>query len=51
MALFSLESITDRRNTSDVAFIVWATIVLVGLALVSIALGIAPVDPPIFAAG
>ena len=41
----------DRQNSSDIAFGVWASIILIGLAVVSVALGVAPlVDPPIFAA-
>jgi hypothetical protein len=41
----------DRRNSSDIAFGVWASIVLTGLAIVAIALGVAPVvDPTIFPA-
>jgi hypothetical protein len=42
--------IRDRRNSSDIAFGVWASVALVGLAIASVALGIAPVvDPVIFA--
>jgi hypothetical protein len=36
----------DRRNRPDLAFAVWATIVLTGLAIVSVALGVAPVEDP-----
>jgi hypothetical protein len=32
----------EDRNSSDVTFIVWAAIVLIGLILVSIALGLNP---------
>jgi hypothetical protein len=63
MALFTLASIAevtqatphlrapvhDRRNPSDLAFGAWASIALIGLAVVSVALGRAPVDPAIFA--
>jgi len=60
MALLTLASIAevtqatrylvhDRRNPSDLAFGAWASIALIGLAIVSVALGIAPVDPAIFA--
>jgi len=41
----------DRRNSPDMAFGVWATIALFGLAIVSVALGFTPlVDSPVFAA-
>ena len=36
----------DRRNSSDIAFIVWTSIILTGLAIVAIALGVAPVPDP-----
>jgi hypothetical protein len=41
----------DRRNSTDIAFIVWAAIVAVGMIVVSYALGVA-FDPAlaIFAA-
>jgi hypothetical protein len=40
-----------RRSSSDIVFGVWASIVLTGLALISVALGIAPVvDPTLFPA-
>jgi hypothetical protein len=40
----------DRRNSPDTAFGVWATIALFGLAIVSVALGFAPLgDPLVFA--
>ncbi len=32
----------DRRNPSDVAFIVWAAIAAIGLIVVFYALGVAP---------
>lgn len=55
MALFSETTLYprvpthDRRDSSDYAFVLWASIVLAGLAIVSIALGVAPiVDPAIF---
>jgi hypothetical protein len=35
-----------RRNGPDLGFAVWATIALTGLAIVSVALGIAPVEDP-----
>ena len=41
----------DRQNSSEIGFGVWASIVLIGLAIVSVALGVAPVvDPTIFPA-
>ena len=53
-ALFSFDSRlrapkNDRRNSSPVAFAVWAAIALIVLAIVSVAFGVAPaIDPPIF---
>jgi hypothetical protein len=41
--------VRDRRNPPDLTFFVWATVALTGLTIVSIALGIGPVDPAIFA--
>jgi hypothetical protein len=39
----------DRRGSSDIAFVVWAPVILIGLAIVSIASGVAPVvDPTVF---
>jgi hypothetical protein len=41
----------DRQISSEIDFGVWASIVLIGLAVVSVALGVAPaVDPTIFPA-
>ncbi len=41
----------DRRISWDIAFGVWASTVLIGLAIVSVALGVAPVvDPTTFPA-
>jgi hypothetical protein len=38
-----------KQKSNDVAFVVWAVIILVGLALLSVALGVAPLaDPAIF---
>jgi hypothetical protein len=55
MTLFSYTTVYpyvstyDRRNSSDVAFGVWASFVLIGLAFLSVALGVASlVDPAIF---
>jgi hypothetical protein len=55
MALFRettpYRHVPNRRFSLDVGFGVWALIVLTGLAIVSIALGVAPVvDPVIFTA-
>jgi len=36
----------DRRSRPNLAFAKWATIVLTGLAIVSVALGVAPVEDP-----
>jgi hypothetical protein len=36
----------DLRISSDIAFGVWASVVLIGLAIVSVALGSAPVVDP-----
>jgi hypothetical protein len=38
-----------KQKPTDVTFLVWAVIVLVGLALLSVALGVAPlIEPGIF---
>ncbi len=40
-----------RQNSSEIDFGIWASIVLIGLAIVSVASGVAPVvDPTIFPA-
>jgi hypothetical protein len=46
---FQVISKHDRRDSSDLAFVVWGTVVLAGLAVLSVALGVATVDPAIFA--
>ena len=39
----------DRKKRTNIAFGVWAAIILVGLALLSITLGVAPLaEPAIF---
>jgi len=39
----------DRPDSSDTAFAVWASVVLMGLAIVAVALGMSPApDPAIF---
>lgn len=44
-------AVRDRRISSDIAFGVWALTALIGLAIVSVALGVSPiVDPTIFPA-
>ena len=57
MALF-LPELHDRRflpelhgrgNSSDLTFAVLAAVVFIGLAIASVALGVATVDPAIFA--
>ncbi len=40
----------DGRDSSGLAFGVWVTVALAGLAVLSVALGVAAVDPAIFAA-
>ncbi len=40
----------DRRHSSDLAFVVGVTVVLAGFAILSVALGVAAVDPAMFAA-
>jgi hypothetical protein len=35
-----------KQKPTDVTFLVWAVIVLVGLALLSVALGVAPLSEP-----
>jgi len=39
-----------RRCRSDLAFAVLAVVVLLGLAVLSVAFGVGTLDPPIFAA-
>jgi hypothetical protein len=49
--LYPRVSKQDRQNLSEIGFGVWASIILIGLAIVSVALGVAPVvDPTIFPA-
>ncbi|HLK83631.1 MAG TPA: hypothetical protein VKT99_19365 [Xanthobacteraceae bacterium] len=36
----------DRPASADIAFGVWASIILIGLAILSVALGVAPVADP-----
>jgi len=36
----------DRQNSPDISFVVWASIILTALALVSVALGVAPIADP-----
>jgi hypothetical protein len=45
--LYPPVSMHDRRNSSDISFAVWISIILVGLAIVSVALGVAPVVDPV----
>jgi hypothetical protein len=41
--------IHDRLDSSDIVFGVLVSLILIGLAIVSVALGVAPLaDPPIF---
>jgi hypothetical protein len=35
-----------KRKPIDVTFVVWAAIILVGLAFLSVALGVAPITEP-----
>jgi hypothetical protein len=44
--LYRRIAIRDRRISSDTAFGVWASVVLIGLAIVSVTLGVAPVVDP-----
>jgi len=47
--LYQRVPMEDRREASEIAFGVWASIVLAGLAIISIALGMSPAaDPAIF---
>ena len=52
MALFSSELTTEatiRAPMRDRTLIMWAVIALIGLALISVAFGVAPaIDPAIF---
>jgi hypothetical protein len=36
----------DLKKRTDITFVVWAAIILVGLALLSIASGVAPLSEP-----
>jgi hypothetical protein len=36
----------DRRDRPDLTFPIWATVVLTGLAIVSVVLGVAPLEDP-----
>lgn len=47
--LYPSIAMQDRRVSSDIAFGAWAAVVLIGLAIVSVTLGVAPVvDPTMF---
>jgi len=52
MALFSLKAqsqrvrLQDRRASPDIAFAVWTSIILIGLAILSVASGVAPITDP-----
>ena len=47
--LYPSIAMQDRGISSDIAFGVWAAVILTGLAIASIAAGVAPVvDPGIF---
>jgi hypothetical protein len=35
-----------KRKQIDITFVVWATVILVGLAFLSVALGVAPTTEP-----
>jgi hypothetical protein len=35
-----------KQKTNEIAFVVWASIVLAGLVLLSVALGVAPLTEP-----
>jgi len=45
-ATYLAVSALDRRNRPNFAFAKWATIILTGLAIVSVALGVAPLEDP-----
>jgi len=45
-AIFLPASEHDRRDRPNFAFAKWATIILTGLAIVSVALGVAPFEDP-----
>jgi hypothetical protein len=36
----------DRRDSSDIAFVVWASTILIGLAVAAVALGVVPAENP-----
>jgi hypothetical protein len=41
-----LSAMRIKQKPTDVTFLVWAVIILVGLALLSVALGVAPLSEP-----
>jgi hypothetical protein len=41
----------DRLNSSDIAFGAWASIILIALAMLSVALGMVPIVDPEICAG
>jgi hypothetical protein len=48
-ALYPPIPMHDRPDSLDIVFGVWVSLLLIGLAIVSVALGVAPLaDPPIF---
>ncbi len=50
-ALYPPIATHDRLASADIAFGVWASIILIALAMLSVALGVAPiVDPEIWTA-
>jgi hypothetical protein len=47
--LYRRIAMPDRRISSDIGFGAWASVVLIGLSIVSVTLGVAPiVDPTMF---
>jgi hypothetical protein len=49
--LYPLVAKHDRVNSADLAFGVWASIILIALAMLSIALGMTPIVDPQICAG
>jgi hypothetical protein len=51
VVFYSSIPLRERQDLSDFAFVMWAPIILIGLAIASVAFGVATtVDPAIFAA-
>jgi hypothetical protein len=50
VAMYSSIRFRERQELPDLTFVLWAPIILIGLAIASVAFGVAGVEPAIFAA-